>query len=196
MRNSRLFGLAALIGFAAALGLSVANAPDDRRRAGPVASPAEQAALAIPAKFRLSETIAVHEQMHPADLSLAEEAGYRTVIDLRPDGEVAGQPAAETMAAAAKAIGLTFAYVPVPRGDIPDETVAALAKVLNDAPGPVLLYCRSGSRAARTWALAEASRADGAPSDQIAARIRTAGFEIDDIRPALDRRAAARITKG
>jgi protein tyrosine phosphatase (PTP) superfamily phosphohydrolase (DUF442 family) len=56
----------------------------------------------------------------------------------------------------------------------------------------VLLYCRSGRRAARTWSLVEASRADGMDVAQIIAAVKEGGQEADDLKDALEQRVAAR----
>jgi uncharacterized protein (TIGR01244 family) len=87
---------------------------------------------------------------------------------------------------------LTFAYVPVPHGDIPGQAVDALGQSLASAGKPVLLYCRSGKRAARTWALSEASRADGLDAVAIQAAVRSAGQSADDLAESIAARIAAR----
>ena len=73
-----------------------------------------------------------------------------TIIDLRPDGEEENQPSSEWVQVAARENNMHFAYVPVPHGDIPDTAVAALDKAMAENPKPILLYCHSGRRAART----------------------------------------------
>jgi uncharacterized protein (TIGR01244 family) len=88
---------------------------------------------------------------------------------------------------------MLFAYIPTAHGDIPDATPEALARALESAEKPVLLYCRSGSRAARVWALAEAARADGPNAATIAAAVRGAGQKVDDILPRIEQRVAQRV---
>ena len=87
---------------------------------------------------------------------------------------------------------MTFAYVPTPHGAIPDVIVDGLARALADVPQPVVLYCRSGNRAARVWALAEASRPSGADAKGIAGSVRAAGQKVDDLMPQIEARIAAR----
>ncbi|MFL6657217.1 MAG: beta-lactamase hydrolase domain-containing protein, partial [Massilia sp.] len=89
---------------------------------------------------------------------------------------------------------LNFVYIPVPHGAIPDSAVTALGKALANSPGPVLLYCRSGRRAARTWSLVEASRTGGLDAAQIIATVKASGQEVDDLKDALEQRIAARST--
>lgn len=60
---------------------------------------------------------------------------------------------------AAKEAGLAFAAIPVKAGTVPDEAqVAQTRTALATLPGPVVGYCRSGTRAAQIWALAEAGK--------------------------------------
>jgi uncharacterized protein (TIGR01244 family) len=131
-------------------------------------------------------------QVAPDDLGTLRDGGLRTLIDLRPDGEGPDQPASAPMAAAAGASGLDFHYIPVPQDGLPDEAADAVGRALAAAPGPALLYCRSGRRAARIWALAEASRPGGLAPAAILEAVRAAGQSADDLAPRLDARAARR----
>ncbi len=139
----------------------------------------------------LAPGIAVSQQLQPAAMGVASER-FVTVIDMRPDGEAAGQPSSAEMAAAAQGEHLQFAYVPVPHGDIPDAVVDKLSDALAARPGPVLLYCRSGRRAARSWALVEASRPGGMDVEQILAAVKASGQDAGDLRARLEQRLRAR----
>ena len=145
---------------------------------------------ALPAHV-LAPGIAISEQLLPSAMSVAQES-FTTVIDMRPDGEAAGQPTSAEMAAAAKAQRLQFAYVPVPHGDIPDAVVDSLSKALAAQTGPVLLYCRSGRRAARSWSLVEASRRGGMSVEEIITAVKTSGQDAGDLRARLQQRFLAR----
>ena len=149
---------------------------------------------ALPARV-LAPGVAISEQLQPSAMSVAQES-FTTVIDMRPDGEAAGQPSSAEMAAAAKAQRLQFAYVPVPHGDIPDDVVDSLSNALASQTGPVLLYCRSGRRAARSWSLVEASRPGGMSVDEILAAVKGSGQDAGDLRARLERRVLARQPAG
>ena len=77
-------------------------------------------------------------------------------------------------------------------GDVPDHVVRDLAQALGVAERPVLLYCRSGKRAARVWALAEASRKGGPLKADIVGAVLAAGQPVDDLLPQIEARIAAR----
>lgn len=140
----------------------------------------------------LADGVWLSEQINPAQLSLLRRQQFASVIDLRPDGEAAGQPSSAEMAKAAALDGLAFDYVPVPHGAIPDGQVAALQHALDSHARPVLLYCRSGRRAARTWALAEASRPGGLDAASIQHAVKAAGQSADDLDSDILARIAAR----
>jgi uncharacterized protein (TIGR01244 family) len=132
-----------------------------------LANSAHAGIQAPPAKVSpLTERFAVAGQITPDQLAELKAQGYTAIIALRPDGEGPEQPSAAQMDTAARSNGMAFAYVPVAPGAISERAVEELSKALADNSGKVLLYCRSGSRAARTWSLVEASRP---------ARVRAAG---------------------
>lgn len=143
----------------------------------------------------LTERFSVAGQISPEQLADLKARGYTTIISLRPDGEGPDQPSAAQMNDAARSNGMAFAYVPVAPGAIPDTAVAALSQALAVNSGKVLLYCRSGSRAARTWGLVEASRPGGADADAIIATVKASGQSADDLRAAIANRVSARSGK-
>lgn len=140
----------------------------------------------------LTERVAVAGQITPEQLSALKARGFSAIVALRPDGEAPDQPAAAQMQAAAHGQGMRFTYIPVAPGSIPDAAVTALGQALADSSGKALIYCRSGSRAARTWSLAEASRAQGAELDDILASVKASGQSAHDLREALAQRISAR----
>jgi uncharacterized protein (TIGR01244 family) len=146
--------------------------------------------------YRLTPAIAVSEQLSVANLRYLKREGFATIVDLRPDGEAPDQPSSTVVEHAARDEGLRFFYVPVPHGDIPDAAVARLRVALAASDGQVLLYCRSGRRAARTWGLVEASRPGGLDAGAILAAVRQAGQSADDLETALRQRIAQRARTG
>ena len=61
---------------------------------------------------------------------------------------------AAAVRAAAQAAGLAYRYLPVPPGYHSPDEVAAMAALLDELPGPVLAYCRSGARSTRLYVAA------------------------------------------
>ena len=101
---------------------------------------------------KISPMVAVSPQIAAADMP----AGYRAVICNRPDGEGADQQSYEKIDAAAKAAGIEARYLPVTSGMLTDRDVADFSMALEQVQGPVLAYCRTGTRSATLWSLHEA----------------------------------------
>lgn len=135
----------------------------------------------------VSEGFAAAPQIVADDLAEVKRLGYRLVVSNRPDGEEPGQPAAADFAEAAAAQGLAFRHIPVAGGFSHDQ-VADMAALLSEAEGPVLAFCRSGTRSTLLWSLAQASR--GAEPEAIAAAAAAAGYDIAPVRAAVEQLAA------
>ncbi len=124
---------------------------------------------------RVADEISVSPQIAAADVAAIGEAGFRTIICNRPDGEGADQPTFEEIEAAARAAGLEAHYIPIAGGIVRDEDAAAFARALREAPGPILAYCRTGTRSATLWSLAEAKRR---PLPEILGATAAAGYDM------------------
>lgn len=133
--------------------------------------------------IRLTDAVSVAGQIAPADLAAATAAGFTHVINNRPDGEEPGQPGCAAMRAAAMAAGLGYTAIPIDHRGFAREQVAAMAAALDAAPGPVLAFCRSGTRSANLWALAEATR--GGDADAIIAAAARGRYDVSGLRSTL-----------
>lgn len=153
---------------------------------------ADSAVAGVNAGRPLLNDVRVREQVGLSEIASLKSEGVRTIINLRPDGETSDQPPSSAVEAAARTEGLSYAYIPTPRGDIPEAVVTELGRVLATAEHPVLIYCRSGQRAARSWALAEASRSSGASAGDIASVVQKAGHSVDDLTAQIASRISAR----
>jgi sulfide:quinone oxidoreductase len=105
---------------------------------------------------RLTDRFSVSPQLFPEDLPLLKQSGYRAIVDNRPDGEEPGQPTSTRMREAAEQLGLRYFYIPVEPGQVTDEDARALRAALDEAEGPVLTFCRTGSRSTKLWERASA----------------------------------------
>lgn len=133
---------------------------------------------------RIDETLSVAPQIASEDVSAIKAAGFTTIINNRPDGEEADQPEGDAIGAAAEAAGLNYAAIPVTHAGFSHPQVIAMLDVLTEASGPVLAYCRSGTRSCHLWALARAAKGDDA--DGLIARAAAAGYDIAALRPLLE----------
>ena len=111
---------------------------------------------ALPVR-EVADSVFVAPQLSPADMAEAARAGFRSVINNRPDLEGGPeQPASADIAAAAAAAGLEYHHLPVSPGHQSPEEVVAFAALMVDMPRPVLAFCRSGARSTRLFTLAQA----------------------------------------
>ena len=109
----------------------------------------------------LTPHFAVAGQISPEDVPAIAQAGFKSIVCNRPDGEDGPvQPPFAEIEQAAISAGLEARNLPVISGRITPEQVAAMAGLLDALPAPVLAYCRSGARSTNLWhmALAHASK--------------------------------------
>jgi len=131
----------------------------------------------------LAEGLFVSPQISPADVETAKTLGVTLIINNRPDGEEPGQPQSADIAAAAKAAGIAYVEIPVSGMNIGPAHLDAFDAAVNGAEGPVLAFCRSGTRSTvlRSFARARA----GESADQIISEAAQAGYNIAGQRGAL-----------
>ena len=123
----------------------------------------------------ITTDVSVAPQIAVEDMAAIKAAGFASVISNRPDNEAADQPSFAEIRAAGEAAGLRVAHLPVVSGQITDKDVAAFGHLLADLPGPVLAFCKSGTRAATLWTRAEAGKR---PVADLLARTEGAGYDM------------------
>ena len=132
---------------------------------------------------RLTPFLSVAAQLQPTDMALLAGSGFRCVINNRPDNEGEGQPNSEAIRQAAEASGLEYHHLPVISGQIGDADVDAFRALLGRIKGPALAFCRTGTRSASLWALAEAHHLDPQVLLQTA---RQADYDLSGLLPRLE----------
>ena len=100
--------------------------------------------------------VCVAPQLTPEAMAEAARAGFRSVVNNRPDFEHGqDQPTSADMEAAARAAGLEYRFLPVSGMHQSADDAAAMAALLAELPRPLLMFCRSGARSTRLYALAQ-----------------------------------------
>ncbi|MGE0408657.1 MAG: TIGR01244 family sulfur transferase, partial [Amphiplicatus sp.] len=128
----------------------------------------------MPAKLRpLTNKLFVSAQITEEDIAAARSAGVALIINNRPEAEEVGQPKGADIEAAARAAGLDYVAIPIRMNAIGEKEVDAFEAAIGRAAGPVLAYCKSGTRSAVLTALVRA-RAGGAV-DEILSESRRPG---------------------
>ena len=137
---------------------------------------------------RVTETYAVAPQIDEDDFASIAAEGYNFVINNRPDGETFGQMPGATAQSGAAAAGMKYAAVPVsgaPTMTAVDETIAIMAA----NQGPILAYCRSGTRSCTVWALAAVKSGAETPESALT-KAREAGYDLSHMNEVLASLAA------
>lgn len=104
----------------------------------------------------LTPDVCVAPQLTPEAMAEAAAAGFRSVVNNRPDFEHGpDQPTSAAIQAAAEAAGLEYRHLPVAGGYQSPEEIAAFAELLAELPRPLLAFCRSGARSTRLFLQAQ-----------------------------------------
>ncbi|MEQ3651196.1 TIGR01244 family sulfur transferase [Hyphomonas sp.] len=131
---------------------------------------------------RVTEAFAVAPQIKEEDVAQIEAAGFKTIVANRPDGEGGvDQPRMGAIRAKAESLGLTFVALPFSGAPTP-EVVERMSNILNEAPQPVLAYCRTGTRCITAWALTHSGQGTG---QEIVDAAADAGYDLSSLQSLL-----------
>ena len=131
---------------------------------------------------RVEQDFFVAPQLAEEDFAAAAAMGVRAVVNNRPDGESFDQIADVRARELATAAGLHYVHLPIGPEGLTIAAVEGLEAVMADAQGPVVAYCRSGTRSCHLWALAAARRLEPEAVIEAAA---AAGYDVSGLRPVL-----------
>lgn len=115
--------------------------------------------LAAPAMAQEVATVAAQPDM--AMLEEWKAQGVTTVINMRPESEMASVPYDEK--AAVEALGMRYVVVPFDHADASPDITEALGEAIDGTGGKVALHCASGSRAANALAALRVERGEADP---------------------------------
>lgn len=124
--------------------------------------------------IKLTETLGVSQQISPASVAEIAAAGYRVLINNRPDGEEPNQPANDEIAAAAEAAGLEYYFLPITAMNFPGPDFDQMCQLLADSTKPVLAFCRTGTRCTNLWVASQ----QGDARQQAAVQARGLGYDL------------------
>jgi len=130
----------------------------------------------------VSDILAVGEFPTLDEIVILARAGFKSIINNQPDGEVARFPASAVVAEAARAAGLAHAYAPISSRTPDAAELAAFANALEALPAPIYAFCYSGARSAAAAALL---RARACEPDALIREFAEAGIDIRALEPWL-----------
>ena len=127
---------------------------------------------------QINDQVSVTGQITPDDVATIKAAGFTTIINNRPDGEVDPQPTSAEIAKAAAEVGIDYQTIPMGREGVSPEMVTNTRSALDASSGPVLCFCRTGTRSTTLWALSQAGQMD---AKSIIAEAAGAGYDISHL---------------
>ena len=131
----------------------------------------------------VSDILAVGEVPAPGQLEILAKAGFKSVINCQPDGEVDRFPGAEALDSDATGQGLRYAYAPIVSRTPSEPELALFQRALRTLPSPIYAFCYSGARAAAAAAFIETEVREPAA---IIADFAEAGFDVSSLKPWLE----------
>jgi uncharacterized protein (TIGR01244 family) len=124
--------------------------------------------IAIPNAMTPSPELLCGGQPSDAQIAAAAADGFTTLINLRPDNEMAACGIDER--ALAEAHGLTYVCIPIGSpADLSTGNAKKLWDAVQAAPGKSLIHCASGNRVGALWALANRHAGSASAADALAA---------------------------
>jgi len=131
---------------------------------------------------KISPFLSVSPQIYPAHIERIAAAGFKTIINNRPDRETDDQPLTAELAAEAAKHGMVLVDHPVIPGMVSADDASRFGGDLETARGPVLAFCRTGTRSTTLWAMSEARHMD---VDVILSFAKSIGYDLSGHRDEL-----------
>jgi sulfide:quinone oxidoreductase len=131
----------------------------------------------------LSPDLSVTPQIEIAEVADLAARGFKSIIGNRPEGEAPDQPDWSSLVVEAERHGMSARQIPVIPGQIGPDDVERFADALRDLPTPVVAFCRTGTRSATLWALANP---DGLSVDERIAAASAQGYDLTQLRGRME----------
>ena len=130
----------------------------------------------------LSRDLSVTPQIQPAEVADLSARGFKSIIGNRPEGEGPDQPLWSLLVEEAERHGISARQIPVVPGQIGPDDIECFADAVRDLPKPIAAFCRTGTRSATLWALANP---DGLSVDERIAAADAQGYDLAALRPRM-----------
>jgi sulfide:quinone oxidoreductase len=133
----------------------------------------------------MAEGFAVSPQLTKEDIAFLASAGYKTIINNRPDAEEAGQMTAAEAQQLAAENGLNYVHIPVKMPELTTATVEEFSTAIKANPGPILAHCKSGTRSCVLWTIATA-KANTMSLEELMDCAARGGYDLTRMRPLIE----------
>lgn len=127
---------------------------------------------------KLTDRLSVSPQILVEDVAKIKAAGFKTIVNNRPDGEEVSQPLNADIKTAVEDAGLAFHFIPVTSAPFDPKFLVEIQRILDNGPGPILFYCRTGTRCTNLWAISQKGKV---PGSQLIETALDAGYNISGL---------------
>ena len=131
----------------------------------------------------LSRDLSVMPQIEATEVADLAARGFKSIIGNRPESEAPDQPTWNSLVAETERHGMSARQIPVVPGQITADAVNRFAEALRELPTPIAAFCRTGTRSAMLWALANP---EGLSVDERIAVAAAQGYDISTLRERME----------
>ena len=125
---------------------------------------------------KINNQITVGGQPTAEDIAQLKHDGFRTIVNLRTEGEEDQPMSPDEERKAVEKAGMKYVHLPVSSATMGPETVDKFRAQLPNLKGPVLVHCASGKRSG-AFAILQLADQEGLSGEDALARARTLGFD-------------------
>jgi len=129
-------------------------------------------------QMKLSEQVTVAGQPDPVQLAELRQKGFKTIFNLRADGEENQPLSPEAEGAAVREHGMEHRHIPVSPDRMKPELVDRFRDELQAAPKPAFVHCGTGLRAG-AFSMMDMAVAAGWSGEETLRKAEEMGFECD-----------------
>ena len=125
---------------------------------------------------KITDQITVSGQPTADDIAQLKNDGFRTIVNLRTEGEDDQPMSPEEERQAVEKAGMKYVHLPVSSATIGPDTVDKFRAQLPNFEGPVLVHCHAGMRAGAFTMMATATK-EGWSGHETLEKAQAMGFE-------------------
>ncbi|MFQ5687766.1 MAG: beta-lactamase hydrolase domain-containing protein [Candidatus Scalindua sp.] len=130
-------------------------------------------------EMQISESITIGAQPSEEELSQLMNRGFKSIVNLRVDGENEQSMSPDEEGKKVKALGMEYVHIPVPSNGMNTEQVDRFRQTLKQLPSPVLVHCQKGKRAG-ALSMMHIAIESGWSGEETLQKAHDMGFQCDD----------------
>lgn len=127
---------------------------------------------------KINDRVTVGGQPTAPDIEQLKNEGFRTIVNLRAEGEEDQPMNPQEEGRAVESAGMKYVHLPVSSATMEPDTVDKFREQLADLEGPVLVHCHAGTRAGAYTMMATAVK-EGWSGDDTLEKAKAMGFACE-----------------